>query len=87
MNCSIQQGEAELNGTLIFHRMKIFVPSSKHQLFVLYNLSKDSNFSTNLKHKVLKNDFSSSKILYKPCVQLSKYYADACESRNAKSEF
>ena len=46
MICSIQRGEAELNGT--FHlspnenicstaRMK------KHSLFVLYNLYKDSN--------------------------------------------
>ena len=43
-------------------------------LFVLYNLYKDVNFLTNLKHnvivKVTKNNFSSSKTLYKPRVQL-----------------
>ena len=39
MKCSIQRGEAELNGTFIFHRMKIFVPLHEweniHYLFYI----------------------------------------------------
>ena len=44
LECSIQRGEAELNGTFkICQRMKIFVPLNewKHSLFVLYNVQID----------------------------------------------
>ena len=58
----------------------------KHSLFVLYNLYKDSNSSTNLKEKALKNDFSSCKTLYKSAARPTlrrKYYTDACVTLNA----
>ena len=46
MKCSIQRGEAELNGT--FHispneNICSIARMRKHSLFVLYNLYKDSN--------------------------------------------
>ena len=74
MKCSIQQGEAEFNGT--FHlspneNICSITRMRKHSLFVLYNLYKDSNFETNLTEKVLKNDFSLSKTFFKLRVQLS----------------
>ena len=73
MTCSIQRGEAELNGT--FHlspneNICSIARMRKHSLFVLYNLYKDSNSSTNLTENALKNYFSSSKTFFKPRVQL-----------------
>ena len=51
MKCSIQRGEAELNGT--FHlspneNICSIARMRKHSLFFLYNLYKDSNSETNL---------------------------------------
>ena len=79
--------EAELNSA--FHlspheNICTIARMRKHLLFVLYNLYKDSNLSTNLKEKVLKNNFSSSKTVSKRCVWLfvGKYYVDACVTLN-----
>ena len=46
MKCSIQQGEAELNGTFHFspnENICSIARIRKHSLFVLYSLYKDSN--------------------------------------------
>ena len=75
MKCSIQRGEAELNGT--FHLSpnenicSIARMENIHYLFYI-TCTKSSNFQTNLKEKVLKNDFSSSKQLHKLRVQLAE---------------
>ena len=61
MKCSIQRGE---NGTFHLSPNENICSNArmrKHSLFVLYNLYKDSNSSTNVKEKALKNNFSSSK--------------------------
>ena len=61
MKCSIQRGEAELNGTFLLspnENICSIARMRKHSLFVLYNLYKDSNSLTNLTEKALKNDFS-----------------------------
>ena len=60
MKCSIQRGEAELNGTLHLspnENICFIARMRKHSLFVLCNLKKkDSNSVTNLKEKTVKND-------------------------------
>ena len=46
MKCSIQQGEAELNGTFHLSPNENYCYIARmrtHSLFVLYNLYKDSN--------------------------------------------
>ena len=73
MKCSIQRGEAKLNGT--FHlspneNICSIARMRKHSLFVLYNLYKDPNSETNLTEKSIGNDFSLSKTFFKPHVQL-----------------
>ena len=50
---------------------------------ILYNLYKDSNYSTNLKEKALKKDFSPQKIQTARPTLRRKYYAYACVMLNA----
>ena len=80
--------EAKLNG--IFHlspheNICSIAQMRKHSLFVLNNLYKDSNIETNLKLKVLKNDFSWSKNILQATRRTlpGKYYVDACITLNA----
>ena len=65
MKCSIQQGEADLNG--LFHlspneNICYIAQMRKHLLFILFYLYKGSNCYTNSKEKALQNKFNSSKI-------------------------
>ena len=53
-------------------------------IIFLYILFKDSNFQTNLKHKVLKN--VKQNIIQAVCPTLHwKYYVDACVPLNART--
>ena len=90
MKCSIQRGEAELNGTFHLHRMKIFVPLhewKKHSLFVLYNtkidpchLTSDSHWHCTLSFS-LPLQFHRYPILKQSRVQPSQKFSNSESSK------
>ena len=88
MKCSIQRGEAELNGT--FHlspNENICSIARMRNIHYLFYITCTKRFKFNkFKRKSIENDFSSSKKFKNRASNCTrKYYADACVTLNART--